>query len=114
MKKSEHNKNIDSFYPHNKAVAGGSFGVMLNLHASIRQHLQLAINGNRERESKLCNKIGQIRRAHPDKKFQELPDFIIGIVMESVIFLRSTGRKIDLGSDDPRRWISQRDGSPRW
>ncbi len=43
-----------------------------------------------------------------------LSDDLLDIVKKSVVFLRSTGRKIDLGNKDPRYWITTRDGRPRW
>lgn len=78
----------------------------------IEGHLTSAKNGNREAESKLCNRIGQLRRHI--SSVNDLPEDLQAAVKESVDWLRSQGRVIKLGSKDPREWISARGGMPRW
>jgi len=77
----------------------------------IRRDIDLARKGDRTAESKLCNRIGSIRRS---SKFEDLSPDTQTAVKEAVEYLRSTGRKVDFSNPDPSLWISTRDGRPRW
>lgn len=67
--------------------------------------------GDRECETRLVNKIGQLKR---NTNFTDLNDELKGLVKESVDWLKTTGRVVDLNNKNPSLWISKRDGSPRW
>ena len=103
--------SYNEFYPHSGSIgttALWSIGFLLK----IENHLRNAKNGNKEAESKLCNRIGQLRRHVAS--VEDLPEDLKRAVKESVDWLRSQGRVIKLGSADPREWISARGGTPRW
>ena len=103
---------FNEFYPESQAMKAGSSGMwMIGMVLKLEKHLQNAKNGNREAESKLCNRIGQIRRHF---EFPDLPGNIKDLVIESVDWLRTTGRAVDLRNKNPAYWISTRDGRPRW
>lgn len=92
------------------AAQGKSLGT-IGLLARLREHLELAEAGDRDRESRLINRICQIRAS---AEFDSLAPPIKGMVKRGVDFLRSTGRKVNLKSPNQIDWVSQRDGSPRW
>jgi hypothetical protein len=98
---------IDKFYPIIILTPIKELGLILKLH----EHLKNARSGDRLSESKLANRLGTTRRSG---NFRELDTDLQFVIKESVEFLRSTGRTIDLMNDDPRKWITQRDGKPRW
>jgi hypothetical protein len=83
----------------------------IGLKSRIDEHLRLAKAGDRERESKLVNRLGEVRATW--EKFEDIPDFIQDSFMKSVTFLRTVGRKFNFGSPDPKDWISARGGGPR-
>ena len=93
-----------------RAAHGQSLG-MIGLIARLREHLVLAEAGDRSRESRLINRICQIRAS---AEFNSLAPEVRGMVKRGVDFLRSTGRKVNLQSPNQIDWVSQRDGSPRW
>ncbi len=103
--------SYNEFYPFSNSInttAFWSIGFLLK----IETHLRNAKNGNKEAESKLCNRIGQLRRHI--SSVNDLPEDLQTAVKNSVDWLRSQGRVIKLGSKDPREWISARGGMPRW
>ncbi len=103
--------SYNEFYPHSNSIhtsALWSIGFLLKIEG----HLASAKNGNKEAESKLCNRIGQLRRHIAS--VEDLPEDLRAAVKESVDWLRNQGRVVKLGSADPREWISARGGTPRW
>jgi hypothetical protein len=104
------NINYDKFYP---AQANVQLPLkQIGWTLKIREHLTLAKAGDRERESRLCNRLGSLRRSSPS--FDELTEHLKDVVKEAVTFLRSQGRKVDFKHSDPACWITMRDGRPRW
>ena len=103
--------SLNSFYPLSETIKKSALW-QVSMIIKIEGHLRNARNGDGEAESKLCNRIGQIRR-HVKHVDHREPD-LMGLVKESVDWLRSQGRKINLHSEDPREWISTRDGRSRW
>lgn len=104
---------FDYMYP-DLAESGAELQGMwqLGMVIKMRDHLSEAKKGDTDRERKLITRLGQTRRFVKDMDL--LSDDLLDIVKKSVVFLRSTGRKIDLGNKDPRYWITTRDGRPRW
>lgn len=79
----------------------------------ITQHLHLSKKGDRESESKLINRLGQIRR-HVVTVNDLSPD-LLKVFKESVEYLRSVGRTVNFTAEDPGYWITARDGkTPRF
>ncbi len=106
---------VDRFYAIDRLTASAARGeslAVIALERKLREHLAAAVLGSRERESRLVNRIGQIRRSVP--RMSLLDPAIKQILKEAKEWLAAVGRVIDLGSDDPREWISQRGGQPRW
>lgn len=101
---------FDKYYPESDSMKTQGVGIVISLKAKLQSHLRKAMSGDREAESKLCNRLGQIRRNFPDK----FPDWLKEEFDQAVPFLRSVGRTINFKSSDPRYWISQRGGYPRW
>lgn len=105
---------FDKFYPVSETIrnnAGEMWQVGLTI--KIQDHLNTARQGDRERESRLINRLGQLRRnmSSPD----DLSPDLRSVIKEAVSWLRSTGRKVDFSDPDPRFWVTARDGkSPRW
>lgn len=107
---------FNRFYPASDTVRNGAIGVgmpYLSLQIKLREHLRLAKLGDRDRESRLVNRIGQIRRMVPEGLSACHPE-IRDVVKEACQFLQSQGRRLDFRSTDPRYWISARGGGPRW
>jgi phage gp46-like protein len=77
----------------------------------INNHLQNAKLGDREAESRLCNRLGTLRRSIEIKDMS--PD-LQDVIKEAAAWLRSTGRKIDFTNQDPALWITTRSGNPRF
>lgn len=103
--------SIDKFYPISQTMKNKGFGVKISLLTKLNGHLRNAKNGNCKAESKLCNRLGQIRRHF---QWSELDDDLQSAVKESVEFLRSVGRNVDFKNEDPRYWITNRNKNPRW
>ena len=104
---------FDEFYPKSETMAVGPGAMwVLGYEMKLREHLQNAKSGDREAESKLCNRLGQLRRHY--KVLSGFPSGLLDVLKETAAFLRSTGRKVDLGNPDPRFWITTRSGGPRW
>jgi len=83
----------------------------LGLRQRIVANLASARGGDRDAESRLVTRIGEVRATW--RTFNEVPDFLQDAVKEAVTFLRQVGRKIDFKSADPGCWVSGRDGLPR-
>jgi transketolase C-terminal domain/subunit len=77
----------------------------------INNHLQNAKLGDHIAESKLCNRLGTLRRSIEIKDMS--PD-LQDAVKEAVAWLRTTGRKVDFTNQDPALWITTRSGNPRF
>ena len=105
---------FDEFYPESTVMAAQPGGLwQLGMVYKIEGHLAKARMGDRLYESRLVNRIGQLRRCvdHFDQMMPALQDK----VREAVAWIRSTGRTVNFAADDPRYWITARDGkSPRW
>jgi transketolase C-terminal domain/subunit len=77
----------------------------------INNHLQNAKLGDKIAESKLCNRLGTLRRSIEIKDVS--PD-LQDAIKEAVAWLRTTGRKVDFANQDPALWITTRSGNPRF
>lgn len=102
-------KFVDEFYPMFEKDIGSMAG--LGLAQRIQLHLDNAKNGDRLAESKLMNRIGQVKRSF---SFDEVPVDIQDLIKEAVEYLRSTGRKVNLGSSNPEEWFTTRSGQSRF
>jgi hypothetical protein len=77
----------------------------------IRENLSLAKVGYVEAESRLCDKLGTIRRSI------EHNDLSVGLyfaITEAINWLRSVGYRVDFMHPDPAMWITTRDGKSRF
>ena len=105
-------QQLDMFYPASQTMLNAPQGMwQLGMAIKLSEHLAAAKLGDRDRESRLVNRLGQIRRC------VEKPDISAVLTDEMVKacrWLRSQGRTVDMGNHDPRLWISQRGGAPRW
>jgi len=101
----------DEFYPESNSIKNmdGKLGVALSLRLKLIRHLNNAKAGDMNAESKLVNRIGQLRRNRPS-----MPHNLTAELKQAVEYLRSVGRVINLKGDDPSLWISMRGGAPRW
>lgn len=73
----------------------------------LADHLSNAKKGDRESESKLCNRLGQLRR---NITFDCLTDDLRITIKEACDWLRTTGRTVDFTQTNPGMWITSRDG----
>jgi hypothetical protein len=109
---------FDSFYPISESlkIDGLAWVDMLSKLSNHRINAERALAEGRdpgEYESKLINRIGQIRRMKPEGK--GLSHDILEEIKLGIKYLKSRGRKIDLENENPAHWISNRDGTgPRW
>ena len=78
---------------------------------SLAEHLKAAERGDRDRESRLVNRLGQLRRCVESSYIR---DGLKEQIVAAVDWLRNNGRTVDFSATDPARWISQRGGAPRW
>lgn len=103
---------LDEFYPVSETIRAQPRGMWVHsMEFKLREHPAAAAGGSRDSESRLINRLGQLRRNCPGS----LPDELLPLVKEVVGFLRKVGRKVDLVNPDPRFWVTARDGrSPRW
>jgi len=108
-KRTTEMSKVDEFYPIYNLQESPL--IELSLMLKLKRDLEMAKKGNKLSESKLCNRIGSLRRS---ADFRDLNPDLQNLLRESVDWLRSVGRKVNLGCDDPRQWISTRDGRPRW
>lgn len=108
-------RSVSDFYPKSESVANAALGrtlATIGYALRLRQHLAGARAGDRERESRLCNRLGQLRASLP--AFSLATAEVQQVVRESVAFLREQGRTVNFTDPDPARWITQRNGLPRW
>lgn len=106
---------IEKFYPVSKTIVTMPDGMwQVGATLRIRDHLKNAKSGIKESETRLCNKLGTIRRSI-GYSFKSISPDLLTAIKESSDWLRTTGRNVDFASDDPRKWITARDGvSPRF
>lgn len=103
---------IDNFYPISETMKNSPTGMwQVGMVVKLETHLQSAKNGNRDSESRLVNRIGQIRRNVP---IDQISQSLLDVVKKSANWLRTTGRVVDLKNPDPALWITQRGGAARW
>lgn len=105
---------FDELYPVSETMQNtGSPFWQIQMDAKLSGHLANAKNGDRNSESKLVNRLGQMRRNVPTLSL--LNESLADTVKECVDWVRTTGRKVDFANQDPRYWITARDGkTPRW
>ena len=102
---------LDDFYPISQVMSNpDSLMWTLGWEIWVREYLRAAKNGSRSSESKLVNRLGQVRRCLPMLKGHQIEP----LFLEAVAWLRTTGRIVDLSNADPGRWISTREGKPRF
>jgi len=102
----------DKFYPESPKLRMGYFGHVIGFQSKIIGHMTAAIAGDLERESRLCNRVGQVRATF--SHFQDVPLGVQDVMKEAIEYLKSVGRKVDFKNPDPSMWITTRDGRPRW
>ena len=103
----------DKFYPPIPHFNDFNLGIMIGLPLKLRGHLAAAKAGDRDRESRLINWLGRIR-VSADTKFNDLPAELREAMKESCDWLRTQGRIVNFRDPDPARWVTTRDGQPRW
>lgn len=104
--------SIDRFYPVSDTMTNTPMGMwQIGMVIKLEDHLQNAKNGNLDSESRLVNRIGQLRRNVP---VEHLSENLRDVVSKAVAWLKTTGRIVDLTNPDPALWITQRGGAPRW
>ena len=105
---------FDDFYPVSRTMQEAPHGLwQIGMACKIASHLANARRGDRLSESKLINRIGQLRRCVDH--FDNLGLVLQDVVKESIAWIRTTGRTVNFSADDPRYWVTARDGkSPRW
>ena len=102
--------SIDTFYPISETIQQAPNGLWtIGMFTKLETHLKNAMEGDRDAESKLVNRLGQLRRHYPT--FAAIPANLQGSIKRSAEWLRTTGRKIDFKNENPALWITQRDGS---
>lgn len=103
---------LDEFYPISSTMRSSPSGMwQVGMVVKLASHRQAAKNGDRLAESKLCNRIGQLRR---NVEWGALSTSLVDEIKASVEFLKTTGREINFASKNPKEWISGRGGAPRW
>lgn len=105
---------IDEFYPVSRAIVQSpDAGMwMVSMVIKVNDHLTAAKSGNKESESRLINRLGQLRRCGPP--FEKLPQDLQEGVRSAVAYLRSTGRTVNFAHPNPGMWITTRTGDPRF
>lgn len=105
--------SIDKFYPISETIRACPNGMwQISMVVKLESHLQAAKNGDRDAESRLVNRIGQLRRHFPE--ISDLPPNIFNAMRKACGWLSTNGRVFDLLNEDPALWVSQRGGAPRW
>lgn len=106
--------SVDSFYPISQTVQACPGGMwQISMTVKITSHLADAKAGSRDAESRLINRVGQLRRNV--ENFGGLGYDLKDAVLAAVTWLRSVGRRVDFSNPDARYWVTARDGvSPRW
>lgn len=103
---------FDSFYPVSQTMVDCPQGLwQVGMMAKLAEHLKAAERGDRDRESRLVNRLGQLRRCVESSYIR---DGLKEQIVAAVDWLRNNGRTVDFSATDPARWISQRGGAPRW
>jgi hypothetical protein len=103
---------VDEFYPMSQTIAACPQGLwQVGMVTKLANHRANAQRNDRVAESKLCNRLGQLRR---QMKTAEMSTALKDEVKASVVYLRSVGRIVNFKSDDPRQWISTREQKTRW
>lgn len=105
---------VDEFYPISETIKSCPNGIwQVGMIVKLTDHLSSAKAGNRESESRLINRIGQIRRSIGP--MSNMTESLLEVFKEAIGWIRSTGRTVNLTSDDPAMWITARDGkTPRF
>lgn len=103
---------VDSFYPISDTMQSVSRFWEIGMVVKLADHRQRAKQGDRDAESRLCNRLGQLRRNVPTMK--QMSPNLQEEIRESVQFLRSIGRRVDFMNPNPAYWITTRSGKPRW
>ena len=105
---------LDYFYPVSESILGCTDGMwQIAMSLKLSDHRQKAMAGDREAESRLINRLGQLRRCCHD--LGSLSEPLQAEVRASAAWLRSVGRKVNFHNSNPAMWVSARDGkSPRW
>ena len=103
---------FDSFYQVSQTMVDCPQGLwQAGMMVKLAEHLKAAKQGDRDRESRLVNRLGQLRRCVESSYISPgLQEQIVA----AVGWLRDHGRTVDFSSADPAKWISQRGGAPRW
>ena len=105
------NPGFDQFYPPSETMGDPTSRSVSDWAAKLADLRAGAEAGDRGKESRLRNRLGQLRRL---VKWEQMLGCLREEVEEAVKFLRSTGRTVDFKQEDPAKWITTRDGRPRW
>ena len=104
--------SFNAFYPVSATIQACPLGPwQIGMAAKLADHLAAAKAGDRDRESRLVNRLGQI---HRHLSTGQLTGVLADQFKEACQWLQSVGRKIDFRNENPACWISQRGGAPRW
>lgn len=101
---------LDLFYPISETMSSGGIWE-IGMVVKLAGHRQMAKSGDLERESRLVNRLGQLRR---NCEYMDMSNNLKEEINESVAYLRSVGRKVDFSKKNPAEWITTRKGNPRW
>lgn len=105
--------SLDKFYPLSQTITACPGGIwQIGMVAKLEGHLQSAKNGNRDSESRLVNRLGQLRRHF--NTLDEMSGNLQDVYKKAITWLRANERVCDLTNPNPALWISQRGGAPRW
>ena len=105
-------QQLDMFYPASQTMLNAPQGMwQLGMAIKLSEHLAAAKLGDRDRESRLVNRLGQLRRC---VESSYISPGLHEQIVAAVGWLRDHGRTVDFSSADPAKWISQRGGAPRW
>ena len=105
-------QQLDMFYPASQTMLNAPQGMwQLGMAIKLSEHLAAAKLGDRDRESRLVNRLGQIRRCVEKPNISAV---LADEMVKACRWLQSQGRKFNFKSDNPSEWISQRGGAPRW
>lgn len=69
-----------------------------------------AVGSNQDAESRLCDLLSVLRATFP----QGVPAWAQLHSRAIASLLREKGREVNLGSSDPKDWITRRGGGARW
>lgn len=102
---------IEEFYPINENMKLSQGIWQMSAVMKLKRNLEAAKKGDIDAERRIMYRLGSIRRF---VDFKELDASLVETIKECANYLRSMGRKVDFNNNDPRYWITKRDGSPRW